>query len=188
MSLSVRRGSSTPIPLIAGFGLFVVAIVYLVAASFSRRAAPVFAPSPAERVRAAGWERTGDTLTIDATDSERWRYVSLTLGRVLTPPDTGAWELAIQRYRLRAPGSIQDLGDVRFATANAASPTTSHPAARSSNLDHWYRYNLLTHLLEPSGHVYAVRAGDKLWKLAIVSYYCPGLTAGCLTVAYAPSE
>src|SRR5574342_507473 len=102
MSLPARRGTSMPIPLLAGFGLFLVAIVYLIAASFSRRSAPVFAPSPAERVRAAGWERVGDTLTIDATDGERWQYVSLTLGRVLTPPDTTGWELAIQRYRLKA--------------------------------------------------------------------------------------
>ena len=188
MPPSLRRGASTPIPLIAGFGLFLVAIVYLLAASFSRRTAPVFAPSPAERVRAAGWERTGDTLTIDATDGERWRYVSLTLGRVLAPPDTSGWELAAQRYRLMAPGGIQDLGEASFAAANAGSPTSAKLEPRTASLDHWYRYNLLTHLLEPSGHVYVIRAGDKLWKLAIVSYYCPGLTAGCLTVTYAPSR
>jgi hypothetical protein len=76
---------------------------------------------------------------------------------------------------------------VSFATAEAAVPTPSNLEPRTSNLDHWYRYNLLTHLLEPSGHAYLVRAGDKLWKLAILSYYCPGLTAGCLTVTYAPA-
>ena len=187
MSPSVRRGASTPIPLLAGFGLFLVAIVYLVAASFSRRTAPVFSPSPLERVRSAGWERIGDTLTIDATDGERWQYVSFTLGRVLTAPDTSGWELAVQRYRLKAPGGIADLGKAPFAAAAPRVDAPSNLEARSSNLDHWYRYNLLTHLLEPSGHVYVVRAGDKLWKLSIVSYYCPGLTAGCLTITYAPS-
>ena len=55
-------------------------------------------------------------------------------------------------------------------------------------IKHWYHYNLLTHLLEPNGHVFVVSTpAGALWKLAVVSYYCPRLQAGCLTFRYAPT-
>ena len=186
-----RIGSSAPIPLFAGFGLFLIAIAYLIAASLTRRSAPVFAASPASRVRSADWERLGDTLTIDATDGDRWQYVSLSLGRVLASPDTSGWEIAVQRYRVIAQGAIADLGDRPFERADMPAPTfvttAPGPVPENAAIRHWYRYNLLTHLLEPNGHLYAVRdAGGRLWKLQVVSYYCPGLTAGCLTVHYGP--
>jgi hypothetical protein len=48
---------------------------------------------------------------------------------------------------------------------------------------------LVTHLLAPSGHVYALRARDgRFWKLEVLGYYCPGLTPGCVTLRYAPLE
>src|SRR5205814_8847849 len=83
-----RAGLAAPLPLFLLFGLFLAAIVYLVAASLTRRSAPVFQPSPRTRTRSANWERLGDTLTIDATDGDRWQYVSLSRGRVLHRPYT----------------------------------------------------------------------------------------------------
>ena len=186
-----RTGYSAPIPLFAGFGLFLVAIAYLVAASLTRRTAPVFAASSPSRARSADWERVGDTLTIDATDGDRWQFVSLSLGRALAPSDTSGWEIAVQRYRVIASSGIADLGEQPFERAAVQAPTfvqtTSGPVPENAAIRHWYRYNLLTHLLEPNGHLYAVRgAGGRLWKLQMLSYYCPGLTAGCLTVRYGP--
>ena len=183
-----------PIPLLVLFGAFLVAIAYIVGASLVRRDAPVFAASPLERVRAANWERVGDTLTIDASDGDRWQYGSLARGRVLTPPETAGWDIAVQRYRVITPtdGGIADLGVTSFAGArvNESSrfvPTTGVEQLQNDANNHWYRYNLLTHLLEPNGHVFAVRTpASTLWKLAVVSYYCPKLEAGCLTVRYAP--
>jgi hypothetical protein len=124
-------------------------------------------------------------LTIDASDGDRWQYVSLAHGRVLAPPDTADWDLAVQRYRVRTAGALADAGAVPFE--HAARP---HTGGGRRDLGHWYRYNMLTHLLEPDGHVYFMesRAGGPSWKLAVLSYYCPGLVAGCLTVRYAPVE
>jgi len=189
-----RDGIVAPIPLLLLFGAFLAAIVYLVAASLTRRNAPVFPASPLERIRAANWERVGDTLTIDASDGDSWVYVSLARGRALVMPDTAGWEIATQRYRVITPaqGTIADLGTVSFDSAavrtNAHFVSTSGDAEPENDaIKHWYRYNLLTHLLEPNGHVFAVRTPPgALWKLAVVSYYCPRLQAGCLTIRYAP--
>jgi hypothetical protein len=174
---SPRRRAAAPLPLLIGFAVFVVAMAYLVASSLTRRAAPTFSPTTEPR---------GDTLTVDGTDGQRWRYVSLSRGRVLSHPDTAGWEIAVRRYNLIANGDIVDLGPAAFDTVRAA---TRAGEANSSAIQRWFRYSLLTHLLESNRHVYVVRAGGgPLYKLQIVSYYCPGLTAGCMTFRYAPID
>jgi hypothetical protein len=171
-----RTRAGRPLPLLIGFGVFLAVMAYLVAASLTRRTAPAFAPSVAAR---------GDTLTVDATDGQRWQYVSLTRRRVLSPPDTAAWEIAVRRYNVVANGDAVDLGRAAFDSVRDV-PAVAHEA-NSSAIPKWYRYNLLTHLLETNGHVYAVRAGGGLpYKIQILSYYCPGLTAGCMTLRFAP--
>ena len=153
----------------------------------------MYSISPRERERSAHWQAVGDTLTIDATDGDRWQYVSLARGRVLTPPDTNGWEIAVQRYRMITPpgGGIADLGPISFEQASRMPlaffiPSRFDRQPSNAAIDHWYRYNLLTHLLEPNGHVFVVRPTSAMWKLAVVSYYCPKLVAGCLTIRYAP--
>ena len=170
------RRAARPLPLLIGFGAFLVVMAYLVAASFTRRTAPAFAAST---------EARGDTITVDATDGRRWRYVSLTRGRVLAGPDTAAWEIAVRRYNVIANGDAVDLGAGSFDAVREVPPVADE--ANGSAIPRWYRYNLLTHLLEPTGHVYAVRAGSgPTYKVQILSYYCPGLTAGCMTLRFAP--
>jgi hypothetical protein len=184
-------GARAPLPLIAGFALFVAGLGYLVAMSLTRRDAPVFAPSAAARGRSVDWERVGDTLTLDATDTERWRFASLSLGRPLAGSDTAGWELAARRFHITAAGALADLGPVSFADARL-SPSSSFIASGRSDtgndaIRHWYRYSLVTHLLMPGEHVYALRTTDgRLWKLQLLGYYCPGLIAGCVTLRYAP--
>src|SRR5687767_11918543 len=97
--------AAAPWPLLLGFGLFLVAMVYLVASSFTRRAAPTFAPTVVAR---------GDTLTVDATDGKRWQYLSLASGRILTAPDTLGWDLAVRRYNVRVRGNVSDFGEASF--------------------------------------------------------------------------
>jgi hypothetical protein len=199
MTIGPRRrgGFVAPLPLLILFGAFLAAIVYLVAASLTRRSAPVFSVSPRTRTRSANWQRVGDTLTIDATDGDRWQYVSLTQGRVLALPDTSGWELGVQRYRVIAPpnGAIADVGLKSFDllrpadAANGAAfvSTTFGEHPENVAIEHWYRYNLLTHLLEPNGHLFVIRTPEQTrWKVVVLSYYCPGLVAGCLTLRYAP--
>ena len=49
----------------------------------------------------------------------------------------------------------------------------------------WYRYSMLTHLLEPAGHAYIVRTRDRRYaSVQVLSYYCTGLRPGCLTLRY----
>jgi len=90
-------------------------------------------------------------------------------------------------------GALADLGPVPFAQARAdpaAHFVESHPGETVNGaIQHWYRYSFVTHLLAPSGHVYALRARDgRFWKLEVLGYYCPGLTPGCVTLRYAPLE
>jgi len=190
----MRSGLAAPLPLLILFGLFLAAIAYLVSASLVRRDAPVFSATPPNHTRGAKWERVGDTLTVDASDGDRWVYVSLARGRPLVVPDTAGWDVAVQRYRVITPpaGAIADLGATPFESTTVHSATsfvstTGDAQPENDAIKHWYRYNMLTHLLEPNGHVFAVRApSGALWKLAVLGYYCPKLQAGCLTMRYAP--
>jgi hypothetical protein len=182
-----------PLPLLIGFALFVAGLAYMVVASLARRDGAVFTPSPPARARSADWARGGDTLTLDAADGEQWRFASLTMGRALVGADTVRWELAARRYRVTVAGALADLGPVPFAQARVDRTTRfveSRPGETVNDaIQHWYRYSLVTHLLTPSGHVYALRTRDgRLWKLEVLGYYCPGLTPGCITLWYAPME
>jgi hypothetical protein len=186
-------GARPPLPLLIGFAVFVLGLGYMVVASLARREVAVFTPSPQTRARALGWERTGDTLTLDAGDGDHWRFASLTTGRALAGADTAVWDLAARRYRVTVAGALADLGPVPFALARVG-PTTRFVDSRRGEtvndaIQHWYRYSFVTHLLTPGGHVYALRTRDgRLYKVEVLGYYCPGLTPGCLTLRYAPLE
>ena len=188
--MTQRRGA--PVPLYLGFVVFLVAIGYLIASSVGRRQVPAFGISASTRARAADWERTGDTITIDASDDSRWRLVSLASGRALDAHDTSQWTIGVARYRVMVNGDAADAGQVAFDAVRSSSGlqlvgAESLSDSTNAALRHWYRYNFLTHLLEPNGHVYVLRGRDGvLWKLQVVSYYCPGPEAGCLTIRYAP--
>ena len=187
-----QHAAAAPPLLLAGLATFVAVLAYLVASSLRRREAPVFAPTTANHVRASGWTVGGDTLTIDTSDPDRWRYASLATGRMLALPDTVGWELAARRYRLTVAGALADLGAVAWDGARPDASTrwvSSQPAEQGNAVDRWYRYGFVTHLLEPNGHIYALRThGGRLWKLQVLGYYCPGVRAGCLTVRYAPLD
>ena len=85
-----------------------------------------------------------------------------------------------------------DAGTVSFDAVSepaAAAFVGAESLGDSTNaaLRHWYRYNFLTHLLEPNGHLYVIRdRSGAMWRVQVLSYYCPGPTAGCLTIRYAP--
>jgi hypothetical protein len=117
--------------------------------------------------------------------------VSLERGRVLPAPDTAEWDLAVRRYNVRVNGEAIELGDADFTLLGALDETllaapTSGPARSVGDVGKWYRYSLLTHLLEPKEHVYLVQTHrGRMFKLQFVSYYCPGLRAGCMTFRYA---
>lgn len=182
--------SPASVVLLAGFGLFVGVLVAIVASSLARREQPTFSLTrdPRAGVRTPG---TIDTLTIDARDGDTWRYVSLSRGEVLAPGDTAGWELAVRRYRLISWGQASD-GDGDHVDRAAGARVDS--AARweatrygrdtvNAALTSWYRYSMVTHLLESRRHRYTVETRDGERRIVeVLSYYCPGLVAGCLTI------
>lgn len=173
--------------LLAGFVVFVLALVYLVLASLTRRTAPVFAPSvPGRPVRPADHAGTAvDTLTVQAQREDQWTYVDLDAGVVLMPGDSAGWDVAAQRFRLRAARSVRDLGPgpaVRSGSASGPDPSPGRDFGR------WYSYSMLSHLLLSAGHRYAVGTdqGRTMW-VEVLSYYCPGLETGCVTLRARPA-
>jgi len=185
-----RRGAT--VVLYTGFGVFLLIIGLLVASSVVRRDVPTFSVSSVPRERSADWQRSGDTITIDASDDGRWRFVSFSRGEALPVGDAGEWVIAVERYKVMVNGVAGDAGAAPFEAARAPSNgaflgAESLGDSTNAALRHWYRYNFLTHLLEPNGHTYVIR--DRLggmWKIQVLGYYCPGPDAGCLTIRYAP--
>ena len=194
-----------PLPLLIGFAVFVVAIVYLIAVSMTPRDVPTFEPTPLVELaaqddglllsRSADAERAVpaprlDTITIDAGNPDAWRYFSFRRRALLQAPDTLEWDLAVRRYHLRTAGMAADLGppgesdaspwDASFL-ADDGRDDSGHPAMRR-----WYRYGMFTHLLESRRHAYLVRTRDGgLARIEVLSYYCPGPRPGCMTLRYA---
>jgi hypothetical protein len=182
--------SSVPIPLIVGFVLFLIAIVYLVVPSLTRPHVPTFDLAPRGVAQPNGRTWPIDTVTVDASDARTWRFFDFARGSIVTPPDTSGWDLAVRRYHIIAHDAIADLGATSFGSitrAPAQGFTTNTIGRDTTNaaIAHWYRYSFLTHRLEPSGHVYVVRtrAGGYA-KMEILSYYCTGAEPGCVTFRY----
>lgn len=173
-----------PLPLVAGFGVFVVAIAGLVAASVARPSVATFAPSPPGAAHRPG---AADTVTLDASDGARWIFFDLAAGRALVPPDTAGWDLAVRRFHVIVADAAANLGAADFDSVAAApdSGFVRTVAARDTTnaaIERWYRYGMLTHLLTPRGDVHVVRGRDGSHaKVEILSYYCPGVQPGCLT-------
>lgn len=191
---AMTRGAwrhSVPVPLIGGFALFLFAIGYLVVASLTRRNVPTFDPAPSGVARDPRRPWPVDTLTVEASDATSWRFVSLTRGEVLALPDTAGWDLAVRRYHVVAGEAIADLGLVAFdavtrAPASGYVRTTIGSDTTNAAIRRWYKYSMVTHLLQPKRHAYVVRTRDGRYaKVEILSYYCTGLRAGCLTFRYA---
>ena len=176
--------------LFGGFGVFLLLLGYLLASSLTRRTSATFAPREAVTTRRTAGQGP-DTLTVDARDSEHWRFVDLERGRTLAPPDTAGWDIAIRRFHVIASGAIADAGAIAFDSL--ARPPESGYMTNSTGSDsinpgirRWYSYGMLSHLLVPKGHLYVVRTSEgRFARLELISYYCPGLEAGCLTFRYA---
>lgn len=145
--------------MLLGFAAFLAVIGYLIAASLVKPNVAEFPPTPPGTVAAAG--SGPDTVTIDATDEDQWRFYSFKRG-VLHPPDSAGWDLGFRRYHVIVSGTV------------------------NPSVAHWYTYSFVTHLLKPGGHVFIVetREGARA-RMEFLSYYCPGSQPGCLTFRWA---
>lgn len=185
-----ERRSRPPLLLLGGFALFIFVTGYLVASSVTKRSVPTFDPSPRTTASPDSRPRHDDTITVDATDARVWQYVDFDRGGVVASPDTAGWDVAARRYLVIASDAIADLGPTRFEDVRDApeggyvATVAAHDTVNAA-IRRWYRYSMLTHLLEPAGHIYIVRTRDgRFASVEVLGYYCTGLRPGCLTLRY----
>ena len=171
--------------------MFLAVIAYVVASSLARPVVATFEPSAPRQPVPPSDSVVTDTVTVDASDGNVWRFLDLDRHALLNLPDTAGWDVAFRRYSLITSGGALNLGaDVAYdeVVRAPAGPYTFTVARRDTSnaaLERWYRYGLLTHLLETGAHVYAIQTSEGRYaKLDILSYYCPGPRAGCPTVRY----
>ncbi|MGH7556856.1 MAG: HmuY family protein [Gemmatimonadota bacterium] len=178
--------------------LLVAIAVVFVAGSLDRPRPPEFAPSPVSP-QEVGADLAGPHLyTIDATHEREWRYFDFSRGSRIDDPEPVGWDLAFRRIRIIVNGGkgfpgragVVDLGEVAFERIDAAPSrgyqgTTTGRDSVQSALEEWYDYGFTSHVLEARPRVYAIRTADGRYaKLQVLSYYCPGARAGCLTFRY----
>jgi hypothetical protein len=184
--------SRPPILVLALAGAFLLLVASLVIGSFTTPEFPPYAvtvPHPAP----VGDSLVGpSTYTLDASAGDGWRRFDFAHNAVV---DSGSWDIAFRRHHvIAAPGAgIADLGTVPFDSvrelpvASAAyAPTEFGRDTVNPGVGKWYAYSMLSHLLKPKGHVYAVRTADGHYaKLEILAYYCRDVGAACYTMRYA---
>lgn len=170
----------------------------MIAVSLTRPEVSEFEPTPVEAVPAGDTLVGPRTVTVDASDSERWRYFSFREGTLVEEPGPAEWDLAFRRFHIVANGGdgfagrggFVDLGDVAFdsvATVPAEGYVPSEAGRDTTNAatEDWYDYSFTSHLLRPKARTYAVRTADGRYaKLRVVGYYCPGARPGCPTFRY----
>ena len=164
-----------------------------------------YSPTPF-RPLAVGERLVGPIVyTVDARSKELWMYFDFSRGSVIsiTNPKTDDWDLAFQRHTIRSNGGATNpAGQAALAgieTTDFASlhqvPTTAefqsdvltkkrlHP--HNPTVHRWYNYSYTANILTPKPMVYIVRTQDgKYAKMRILSYYCKGNIAGCMTFEY----
>jgi len=178
--------SRPPLPLVVVAALFTVAMVWLVAAALRPRAVATFSPG-APHITAGS---AVDTVTIDARDPQRWRFLSFTRGSLIAP-DSAGWDLAVRRFRVIPSGDALRIDSVTFDELRDVPPSGYQPTAFGRDtvnpaIERWYRYDWLSHLLRPKPEVYVIRTRTgQAVKLGFLSYYCPGPEPGCVTVRFA---
>lgn len=180
--------SRAKIVLGATFTVFVALIAVLVVSSLARPAVHAFAPRSLARPPSAA--AAVETVTVDARDARAWRYLELDGGTREATANDG-WDIAVRRYDIIAADAAADVGQVAFANVSGAPSIGWTPTVRKSDttnaaLQRWYQYSFLSHVLESAGRVYVVRtSGGAYIKMQVLSYYCPGPIAGCMTMRIA---
>ncbi|GIX48095.1 MAG: hypothetical protein KatS3mg131_2306 [Candidatus Tectimicrobiota bacterium] len=166
---------------------------------------PTFSPSPS-RPQEVGARLVGPVVyTVDARSKEIWMYFDFSRGAVVPvqDPKRDEWDLAFQRHAIRTNGgdtnpagqaAVAVLEGVDFAAVTRVPPDArfvrdvrgkNRLSSYNPAFYKWYHYDYLSHTLTPKPVVYLVRTQDgKYAKLRILSYYCKGKEAGCLTFEY----
>jgi hypothetical protein len=188
--MNARGIATAPVVLISGFVIFVIVIGFLLVSSMAPREALEFEPTPSQPVDSTLTSVVYDTVTMDAHDEVAWFFFDFDRASPVVPPDTVGWDLAFRRFTIVPAAAVADLGISVFDAVTEAPvdgyvESTFGRDTLNTAIDRWYSYSMLSHLLEPNGHVYVVRTAESRYaKLELLSYYCPGVVAGCPTFRY----
>ncbi len=190
--------------MVAGVALGVGALaVAFVGFSLARPTPETFLPSPTVPLPAPPLQPGQHSLTVDASDPDRWVHVSLRHGTVVERPAPLDWDLAFRRFQVivnggegfagRAAMTLLDAPGLEGIEADALArvppdhfvQTRVRSDSTLAELPRWYDYSFLSHLLTPRPGVYAVRLADGGHALLEYrGYYCPGPTPGCVTFRF----
>lgn len=179
-------------------GVLALVAVLFVVASLGRRSVPTFLATPPASVDVGASKLGPDTVTVDATGEEGWRFFDFSSGSVVESPGPIEWDLAFLRHRIVANGGTGFAGDGGVLELSGAEyesvsdvPESGYVGSpqpgdtTNAAIERWYNYNWTSHILEPRPTVWAVRTADGRYaKLRILGYYCPGPLAGCLTFEF----
>ncbi len=187
---NTRGIAAAPVVLISGFVIFVIVIGFLLVSSMAPREALEFEPTPSQPVDSTLTSVVYDTVTMDAHNEVAWLFFDFDRASPVVPPDTVGWDLAFRRFTIVPAAAVADLGISAFDAVTEAPvdgyvESTFGRDTLNTAIDRWYSYSMMSHLLEPNGHVYVVRTAESRYaKLELLSYYCPGVVAGCPTFRY----
>jgi len=156
-------------------------------------------------VKAVKVEGFGKELTINATGSTEWVYLSFAKGEVVTvtdPYNSTDWDLRVKRYHIgtnSGKGGAVDMGDVNF-TAVIQAPAEGYVVDDSLSfeshsgvtklsvnptLETWAAMEGMPPTFVPSNHIFAVKtANGKYVKLWLKSYYNDEGTSGYVSLQY----
>ena len=168
-------------------------------------ASATYSPTPPRPVETVEHLTEPIVYTIDARSENVWVYFDFSRGAVVPVLDSkeDAWDLAFKRYVMKTnggrsnpdgQGAVLKLrrrdfvalskvpGDVEFQ-ADVHPKNRLHPF--NPVLEKWYNYSYLANVLAPKPEVYVIRTQEgKYAKMRMLSYYCTGNVAGCMTFEY----
>ena len=168
-------------------------------------ASATYSPTPPRAVETVEHLTPPTVYTIDARSEGVWVYFDFSRGAVVPvlDPKQDAWDLAFKRYVMRTNGGRsnpdgqgavlkipgRDFAAVSQVPGDAEFQADVHPKNRlhpfNPVLEKWYNYSYLANVLAPKPEIYIIRTQDgKYAKLRMLSYYCTGNVAGCMTFEY----
>lgn len=189
----------------AGLCLFLTAGCEPAATERFDPASATYRPTSPRPVETVEYLTEPTVYTIDARSENVWIYFDFSRGAVVPvlDPRKDAWDLAFKRYVMRTNGGRsnpdgqgavlklreRDLAAVSQVPEGIDFQADIHPKNRlhpfNPVLEKWYNYSYLANVLAPKPELYVVRTQDgKYAKMRMLSYYCTGSVAGCMTFEY----
>ena len=190
---------------LAGLCAWVVTGCERVASHEFDPASATYSPTPPRPVETVEHLTEPTVYTIDARSENVWVYFDFSRGAVVPvlDPKQDGWDLAFKRYVMRTnggrsnpdgQGAVLKIHERDFAVVPQVPEDVEfqadiHPKNRlhpfNPVLEKWYNYSYLANVLAPKPAIYVVRTQDgKYAKMRMLSYYCTGNVAGCMTFEY----